>query len=562
MSSTRKATTLNTPSHHANAGIHSACWKGHTDSVLCLTLSSSHSLWSGSEDATALFWDTRGGRDGMQASMRLQAPGAVTSIVLGETVSSTAATAAAVDMNNLSNYHNEKDSEVNGNAEIVSSRPDCLVYLSVDTQVLVYDVRYSANPILTQPLQSTTTIDLQCPDEINQLVALWSLPTSSCAASNTTNTVPCYLGAADDTGCVRLRSIHSLGSPLQDNAILSLKSEQDKASESSVHSLIHNLEAMVTSLAVRPWMASSENKSQPQQKSHVQKHKSNHKNNKRKTKSEQSVGNQPQQQSNDNTFQLASGGTDCTIKLWNVSLNELSLLSPAGEPASTSACAHTLPITTVESLPNDTATTTTTTRWCNPPMVHALSYSPSGRYLAGGLGDGSWIWVHADSGQLISRWTDAHASPIACVGFLHSSSNTASATDPSYYDRCLVTAGNDGYVVWWDVGCALLGDHANNDNTLDPRIYWNGASGTTATANSGNNNKHAKKATTKVQQGDDGLPQTVGAVLHGRKPNAMVCHSSDASCAKVGPAKVYLADTSNDITVYTLCSLTHSLSTQ
>ncbi len=98
---------------------------------------------------------------------------------------------------------------------------------------------------------------------------------------------------------------------------------------------------------------------------------------------------------------LVSGGTDCRVCLWEVTKNDQAVSEIAIPTLSTN-----------------------TNQVCNPPFVNSVAYSPSGKLLAAGLGDGSVGIFQHQSLTWTSRLEDAHSSSIASVLFPRWSSSS------------------------------------------------------------------------------------------------------------------------------------------
>ena len=166
----------------------------------------------------------------------------------------------------------------------------------------------------------------------------------------------------------------------------------------------------------------------------------------------------------------------------------------------------------------------------NPPLVHGLSLSPRGAMLAAALGDSSVAIFDVrrssasgaggdnDAQYLTSRWRlpSAHAAAVASVHFArfrlappHSDTGvlgdaTAGAT--------LISAGNDGHIVLWHVPCTAEGN-ADDDVAADDT---------------------------------DAPPVVLDTISHGLKPNWV------ATSSKAGSRHLFVADTSNELSVYSL----------
>jgi len=238
---------------------------------------------------------------------------------------------------------------------------------------------------------------------------------------------------------------------------------------------------------------------------------------------------------------LASGGTDCTVCLWDIT-----------RPRRPSSSFH------IEVDTSDTAGKDGrggVNQVCNPPIVHSLSWSPSGRLLAAGLGDGSSILFKVEGRRMteVGRLKGGHDAAVASVlfpkfgGVSHLSSHVAAE------DRLLVTAGNDGAILLWDLGTQIVG----GGGAVDPARMFVGCSGENdegAEANThdnmNNNIEDVPEDLAKLSlSSKDEEYKVLFGIPHGKKPNWVV---SSAATEQVMPSSLFVADTSNDITGYIL----------
>jgi WD40 repeat protein len=192
---------------------------------------------------------------------------------------------------------------------------------------------------------------------------------------------------------------------------------------------------------------------------------------------------------------------------------------------------------------SDGGTGSAPNRICNPPMVHHASFSPSGRIAAAALGDGSIsiTAVGARGFGTTLRLPDAHGGlPVASVAFgSWNDGHRNPRVDAD--DRLLCSAGNDGTIAYWDLGTALCGNKApllveQFLQRLDLRD-----DGPVPAGDAG-----AADATTPLGEGQ---PRMLFAIQHGTKPNWMV---SSRCTDPFFPSTLFVADTSNDITAYTI----------
>lgn len=260
---------------------------------------------------------------------------------------------------------------------------------------------------------------------------------------------------------------------------------------------------------------------------------------------------------------LASAGTDCTIKLWDVT--KRTLLAKHSIPSFYSQQQQQI---------------------YNPPFVHSISWSATGKLLASGLGDGTCLIFRINNSFIprnknqkekkkkdqvyldpIVHCVQGHSSAVACVHFPFprtptsttapcSSSNTAT---PHEDDRWILTAGNDGNIFIWD----LLHDERNasnscaNNNIFIPtkknpmkgkgnqRRNRSGANTTTKTSGSF---YHTSQDILTLDKPSLGIP-------HNQKPNCITSSnfshsntSNNCSCSTT----IFVADTTKDISVYTI----------
>jgi len=225
-------------------------------------------------------------------------------------------------------------------------------------------------------------------------------------------------------------------------------------------------------------------------------------------------------------LEIASAGTDCTINIWDI--------SKPRRPCS---------MYTVQR--DDSGTN----QMCNPPIIHSLSWSPSGYLLAAGLGDGGVMVLAMKGRKLVEacRLRQGHTSAVACVLFPlfeHRKINESSLHVTSN-DRMLISAGNDGAILLWDLKRNVAGDHA-----VDPATLFHGCDHPSPKKNNSVNTNIDHVATEAIKNLSltSMEPKILFGIPHQLKPNFLAC-SQDSNTL---PVTLFVADTSCEITAYSL----------
>ncbi|KAL3805968.1 hypothetical protein ACHAW5_002504 [Stephanodiscus triporus] len=163
------------------------------------------------------------------------------------------------------------------------------------------------------------------------------------------------------------------------------------------------------------------------------------------------------------------------------------------------------------------------------------------RELAAGVGDGSVAVYRAEGYRLVGvgRFGDkvgGHASAIAAVRFADFAPSAAATTDrrrgrTEMGDRLLISAGNDGNMIFWDLGPEVAGRGQS-----DPRSYLGcSASPEIDTRIEGNGRDGAATSSS---------PGVLFKIEHRHKPNWIACGGANDVAL---PRSVFVADTTNDI---------------
>ena len=329
---------------------------------------------------------------------------------------------------------------------------DMTIYLSVGCGVYGYDLRNTNAPIIR-----SYDIDLsRHEDEINEVMF-------SRAGAGANGKI--RFAAADDMGDVRV----------MENVPFKLSSDSNKNNKERklqrcrvLQHAIDDENAMATCLAFRPRGAND----------------------------------------------LVSGGTDCAIRLWDVSRPQRpsSSVQISGDESGNAQV-------------------------CNPPFVNQIAFSKHGTLLAAALGDGT-ASILGIKGRSISercRLSGGHSSSVASVLFPSFGSKTSSNIAAN--DRLLVTGGSDG-IMFWDIGSEVAGK-----NAVDPSTWL--CCAPSSADNIGEDlsslSLDEQKKKQQPRNNENVGPRVLFGIAHGEKINTITSDDDRT---------LFVADTSNVVTAY------------
>ena len=577
---------------------------GHKGPILCLDVSptifsSSSLLLSGSEDRTARIWDLRtccGGSGGSgttgdaSGSNRRRPRASLCIPTKGEVLSAVFATTRHSKSKALSQP---------------SSAYDHTIYLGVNNTVLEYDLRQHTTPVNwtatttnnnanTNPnsktipsikrreLKSPIWMDpptnnlyqvLQNEEEVNQ-ISTTSLRRSCRSNSNISiNTSSCnkkkrtggnkknsrksktnknksknhaevfpkdeddedlleefFVAACDDSGTVRITSsLTSCELPQENIEEKSNEEQQDGTTNHQTQTQIlqHDPDgiAVVSSCAFRPSTMSA---------------------------------------------QLISGGMDCKVHLWNL-ISSSSSSSQHHNQLQQQQIRK--PLCSVSVQQQQQQQQGSSAQAVNPPMVHSLSWSPSGQYFAAGLGNGNVNLYTVPFAARISaagnrrnneivqigQLADGHSSSVVSVLYPEFGHSTETDQFSSMSDRVLCSAGSDGKILFWDLSTCLRGDVADDLDSILAELDVSSNIGSNDDKKNGGEDEISKLfAGSLVLNGrskiaDARSPSVLFQIDHQEKINWVTkatMTSSSCTTPDVINDTIFVADTSNDITSY------------
>jgi len=335
---------------------------------------------------------------------------------------------------------------------------DMTIYLSVGCGVYGYDLRNANAPII-RSYDADLSSALQCEDEVNEIVF-----SDSRAGAGANGKI--RFAAADDLGDVRV----------MENVPFKLSSDSNRNNKERklqrcrvLQHAIDDENAMATCLAFRPRGAND----------------------------------------------LVSGGTDCAIRLWDVSRPQRpsSSVQISGDESGNAQV-------------------------CNPPFVNQIAFSKHGTLIAAALGDGtaSILGIKGRSISQRCRLSGGHSSSVASVLFPSFGSETSSNIAAN--DRLLVTGGSDG-IMFWDIGSEVAGK-----NAVDPSTWLCCAPSSAdniAEDLSSLSLDEQKKKKKQPRNNENVGPRVLFGIAHGEKINTITSDDDRT---------LFVADTSNYVTAY------------
>jgi WD40 repeat protein len=170
-------------------------------------------------------------------------------------------------------------------------------------------------------------------------------------------------------------------------------------------------------------------------------------------------------------------------------------------------------------------------------MVHSLAWSASGRLLAAGLGDGNIPIFSMENRTLVQTGylPEGHDSSVAHVCFPNFCGGS---------ERILLSGGSDGAILCWDIGPNVLD---SKDPVVPSQIFPESLLSQRRDRDDSmmmdeQPMDELQGLSRRTQELSLDQPKILFGIPHGRKVNWMTTSKQS----------VFVADTSNDITAYTI----------
>jgi WD repeat-containing protein 53 len=486
--------------------------KGHKKAVLCLDHSSSVNgsgggLVSGSEDATIRFWDLRTNRrsdNAIPAALCIPTPDEVLAVSFGPQ--------PRLSIQSTRMMHTTTTQERTSEP---SAHRDYTIFAAIGRSVVAYDLRHTVGiPVWSSHLPDFDYSPiLNVHDDVNRIVFTSTDSSNSdhdSKGGRPLTSPESYMAVASDDGTVRLTNY-------------GFTSSSSYQTRTMVHATAAS-PSLVLSCSFRPDPCKVRQ----------------------------------------NMIQAASGGSDCTLRLWSLSSMNANKLQAGTKGKSRRArrgkknsnlglddTSSTMTIKTPTAHATVSRNDTGTNQVCNPPMVHGVEWSPSGKLLVGCAGDGTAVVYEVVENNLLLLRTRLDPSAVTADSngtshMLRSTGSLANAIFPQWttghavlhaesLDRLLATVGNDTVIRLWDLGAGVAGVDA-----IDPRNLFGRHSTQFEAATLGSQFENLMISSN---------PTILTTIQHGRKPNWMV---SSRGAPSVFASTLFVADTTPVINAYTM----------
>lgn len=233
--------------------------------------------------------------------------------------------------------------------------------------------------------------------------------------------------------------------------------------------------------------------------------------------------------------EIISGGFDCQSCLWDFSRGR-----PLNSVLFTTGASSTSPET-------QQPTSISPMNIINPPFVHAIGFTGSGREIVCALGDGSLRLLQSPD-----------CTPLHAV-----QAHTAMATALHIAGNTVISGGGDKILKFWNVISADIDDideKSGAGNSRDELLFANMAiSSGAASAESSKERKTSKKSKAKAEEMSSSMSKlklsevTGSAIEHGHKVNAISASRSELELMSGSAGgTIAVADTTKNISIYTL----------